>query len=403
MTEEVSDLVLKNNYLQSQAISILASRARSRTREYMHVVDRLETSGRLNREIEYLPTKQAIVERLERKEYLTRPEIATIVSYSKMALFDELVDGKLVDDAYLNNFLVNYFPQPLQKTYTKLMPEHRLSREIIATELANEIVNRMGPAFLQRLVEESGKNANLVAKAYLIVRDLFGVSDVWQRIAHLDRKIPVAEQYRMHIQSTNLIKHGTRWLLDKINARTDMQKTVDLYAQGAKAIYRQLPRNLGKEAQQKYKELRDHYASLGLNDRNAKRIASSDYLYSTLDIVEIADKTQADVSKAAQTYAKLGQKLNLHWLHDEILQLKVQGQWQAMARNSLRDQAFDLHRQLTKKIITDKKSSGDTNLWLTARANKTSYLKDMLTSIRELNKRDFSTLSVLVQELRELL
>jgi len=283
------------------------------------------------------------------------------------------------------------------------MPEHRLSREIISTQLANEIVNRMGPAFIPRLVEESGKDVNTAAKAYLIARDIFDMQDVWQRIEKLDTKISSTEQYKMYVNSSNLIKHGARWLIEHINSRSDIAKFVSLYSEGAKKIYKQLPRNLGKDFQYAYKLLRTHYSDIGIKDRHAKRIASTAFMYSALDIISVAEKTKAEVSATTQTYAKLGQVLNLDWLHNEIVRLKVSGQWQAMARNSLRDQAYKLHRDLTHKVISDKKAQGDVSIWLNKKSVKRAHLSNMLASIKELSKRDFSTLSVLVQELKQLL
>ena len=154
MTNEVGELVLVDNYHQTQAISIENARAAPMLEEHARFIDNLEAQNKLNRTIEYLPDPEEIAERMADKHGLTRPELAVIVSYSKMTLFEEIVDSSLLDDAFLMQFLVNYFPQPLRKKFLGNIIQHRLRREIIATVLTNQLINRLGPTFAQRLKEQ---------------------------------------------------------------------------------------------------------------------------------------------------------------------------------------------------------------------------------------------------------
>src|SRR5690606_21104816 len=194
MTDEVADLVLWDNYRQNQAISVMQRMSVSRLGSKQHFIRTLEAQGLLDRQIEFLPSDAEIAERKTRGIGLTRPELAVLLSYSKLVAYEELLRSDVPEHPYLSKELLRYFPQPLQQKYAKAMEQHRLKREIIATAVTNTMINRMGATFLMRMQEDSGRSFGEVAKAFTITRETLDARSLWIDIDALDGKVPESVQ-----------------------------------------------------------------------------------------------------------------------------------------------------------------------------------------------------------------
>jgi glutamate dehydrogenase len=189
MTDEVAHLVLENNYRQSLAISLIERMKDANREDLGRLMEALEATGQLNRKIEFLPSDSEFSERYANGRVLTRPEIGVLVSYAKLTLFDALIESDLPDDSYFQNMLLGYFPAKMRKTYSDAISTHRLRREIIATVLANNVVNRAGPGFIQRLVDATGASPANVVRAATIVEAGFDLNSLWSAVDALDNKI----------------------------------------------------------------------------------------------------------------------------------------------------------------------------------------------------------------------
>ena len=144
MTDEVAGLVLRHNYDQSQAITLIESRGLHASDNQHRLMKMLERSNRLNRSVEFLPDDEVMIERAQANHGLYRPELAVLLSYAKLWTYDEILATNLPDDPYLFEDLVEYFPTPLRDKYRDDIAKHRLRREIVATRLTNNMINRMG-------------------------------------------------------------------------------------------------------------------------------------------------------------------------------------------------------------------------------------------------------------------
>ena len=199
MTSEVSNLVLRDNYLHTQAITYVASRAGDLLDRQAGLIRMLERQGRLDREIEFFPNDESIEERLMARQGLTRPGISVLISYAKNWVYSELLNSDLPDDPILAADLERYFPSPLQKDYGPEIANHRLRREIIATQVTNGMVNRMSGATIAQLIESTGMPLGDIARAYLITRQVFGFLDMWEHIQKLDNKVDASIQTEMFL------------------------------------------------------------------------------------------------------------------------------------------------------------------------------------------------------------
>ncbi|MEH6473530.1 MAG: NAD-glutamate dehydrogenase domain-containing protein, partial [Halopseudomonas sp.] len=182
MTDQVAQLVLKNNYRQVQALSIAESHARKSIDEYIHLIDSMEASGKLNRELEFLPSRQQLLERRELGDGLTRPELSVLIGYTKIELKQALINSWITDDPYLAREMDSAFPARLLEAFPDAVRNHRLRREITATQIANDLVNRMGITYVHHLRQATGADHAQIAAAYLIAREVYGIDARWNAI-----------------------------------------------------------------------------------------------------------------------------------------------------------------------------------------------------------------------------
>src|SRR5581483_1903070 len=236
MTNEVASLVLRNNYLQSQAISTLELQARTRLAEYQSLIHSLERSGDLNRALEFLPADDEVAERRKRGWGLTRPELAVLLAYSKIWLNNHLLASDVPEDPYLSNELTRYFPAPIRERFGRTIVRHRLRREIIATATTNSLINRMGPTFVPRAQDETGADPAQIARAYTAAREIFDMRALWAQIEGLDNRVPAKVQYAMHFQTARLLRHMTYWLLAHRKQELHVDEAVAEFRKGVRQL-----------------------------------------------------------------------------------------------------------------------------------------------------------------------
>ncbi len=404
MTDEVAELVLRNNYLQSQAISTKESRAVERLRDHAFVVRALERSGDLNRALEFLPSDEEIAERRKTSEGFTRPELAITLSYSKIWLYRALIESDVPEDPFLSGELNRYFPAAMQKRFAERIRRHRLRREIIATAITNSLVNRMGPVFAIRAREDTGAQPAAIARAYSIAREVFNVRDLWSRIEALDNKMSAQTQYATMFDISQLLQHATYWYLSNHRNGLNIEGSVKRYAPRIGELSRELAGVLGAaEAAQHTADRKDLIAK-GAPESLAERLASLEPLHAALDVVDVATAARVPVLFGARVYYEMGERLGLSWLKQQIDSLAVDGHWQAVARGTLRDNLYALQRKLASAALAEKGGQPLARLdrWMQKRAEEIDYLKRVLIDMRTGANPDFATLSVALQSVRRI-
>jgi glutamate dehydrogenase len=248
MTEDVSQLVLANNYSQVQAISLANYEMEFRNKEYAGLISFLERGAGLIRDLEFLPSAEQLEERTAKQQYLTRPEISTVTSYVKMYLKQVLVNADYIDDGYLEKYLHDAFPASLAKKYQIEISKHPLKRELIATQLANFVVNLVGPSFIYRLVDSTGASANDVVKAAVMAKDIFDIEKYWLQIEALDYKVSANTQAAMMTRLTRLLRLATRWLLRHQEGVMGFAEVQKLFAGQINAVRMMYPQKLPPDA-----------------------------------------------------------------------------------------------------------------------------------------------------------
>jgi len=405
MTDDVAGLVLRNNYLQTQAISMMENHAVERINEHAVVLRALERHGGLNRELEFLPSDSAIEERRTAGKGFTRPELSLLVSYSKIVLYQSLINSSVPEDRFLARELESYFPKPLQKSFGELIPDHPLAREIIATLISNSVVNRMGPVFALRMQEETGAEPAKIARAYTICREAFGMREAWAEIEALDNVIHANVQYSMMFQTTRLLRHATQWVMQHYASPLNIEQIVSRLQPGITRVVKTLPNVLVGSLKSRYAETTGLYRDIGVPEAVAQRMAGLPAAYSALDIAEVGKQTGADVVRVAGIYFELGRALGLDWIMEQIEKLSVSGRWQAVARGTLRENLYSLQRSLTQQLLAAKTKDTPHELvtdWVSTVAARVAHLQRIINEMRSAGAMDFPTLSVALQEVRKL-
>ena len=404
MTEDVGQLVLRDNYLQSLAISLLQATAAERLGEHAHFIRSLELDGVLDRALEYLPSAEEIEDRRRAGQGLVRPELAMVLSYAKIALSAQLIQSDVPEDPYLGLELDRYFPPRLSRRYGKLLGEHRLKREIIVTATTNSIVNRMGPTFVARTQQDTGADAATVARAYSIAREVFEVRELWTAIERLDNKVATAVQYGMVHDTVGLIRQASYWLIQRHRSALGIEQQVARLRPGIRELARAPLQWLQGAERGAFEARGAELASAGVPAELARRIAACNALHSSLDIVELAGSRRITVEAAARAYFGIGSFFSLDWLRSHIEGLDIEGHWHAVARGSLREALFEAHRTLAQSVLEASRETDPVKAvekWLDRNRAAANHARAVINDIRAQTAAvDFASLSVALQAVR---
>src|SRR5919201_879160 len=407
MEDDVAELVLRDNYEQAQAISRSAALAGSMVEVHERYIRALEQSGVLNRELEYLPSDEVLGDRKAAGGGLTTPEFAILLSYTKIALSEELLASDLADDAYLSAELERYFPALLRERFGPQLHRHPLRREIIVSRVVNDLVNHAGTTFVFRLADETGAAAEDVVRAYTASREVFELRELWGEIEALDGRVSAETQIEMLLRSRVLLERSTRWLLRNRRRPLDIAATIAHFAPGAAAVSETLPMLLGPSERERAGTDAAALTAAGVPPALAEHAAHFESLVPALDIVEIAGSVGVDAASAAKVYFELGGRLELHWLRDQIIALPRDTRWDALARAALRDDVYAEQAALTAEVVragADGLSADErVEAWLSRNEIAVDRCLQVVADLRASGRPDLARLSVGAREGRNLI
>ena len=403
MTEEVGLLVLADNYYQTQSLSVSGERGEKLLDSHAGFIRALEKAGKLNRAVENLPGDEEIGERRLARRGLTAPERAVLLAYSKMTLYEDLLASALVDDEFVRAALVSYFPKLLRERHADAMARHPLKREIIGTVLVNTMINRTGAVFVHRMVEETGAAPDEVTRAFIIVREVFGLERLWERIDALDNKVAAKVQYEMLTEVGRLVVRGTLWFLRRRRERLPIAQVLEIFRPGVDALCRRVPTILSAGDRMAWNSSVAQLIGVGVERELAGSVATLGALYAALDVTEVAMEQKKSVESLAALYFALVGELELRWFGEKITSLPTDTTWQALARNALRDDLASQQRHLTASVSRLSESDDPETmlaLWREHYAPPINRLKAMTEELKRSGAVDLAVLSVLLRELR---
>ncbi len=406
MTDNVAELVLRNNYEQGQAISFATMRSPLTVEEYSRFMLQLKKAGQLDIKIEYLPDSSKVEERRSNQLGFVGPEIAILLSYSKNLLTAELLQFDLLNNDILIKYLEKEFPSEIIDKYYDEMLNHSLRKEIVATQLSNQIINRMGITYVKRLYDETGASTADIVSAHLIADKVFEFDALWKQIENLSG-VETAVQYSIMFDLVRLVRRSTRWFLRNGRENLDVNGNIDKFKDNLQNLWTSLEQLLPENEVEKLVELREKYREANIPDEIINKIITIRPLYSALDIIEIAIGNNLDVNFVAKSYYALGSCLSLAEFREKLSSNPVDDNWDALARAGIRDDIDYYQREivlgfLKNNEITEIDSVEIIEKWLENFSSLVIRWRSILADLRGSKSQEFTIFAVAVRELMDL-
>lgn len=354
MTDDVAQLVLKDNFWQNQVISLTHAQGYNLLDEQARLIRDLESEGLLNRALENLPDEKEIARRMADKQGLTRPELAVLLAYAKISLNHQLIQSELSDLGILQSRLLSYFPDRLQQPYQNEILNHPLRREITVTLFTNSLINRMGITFVHEMRRQLSVKALDVAKAYVIVRDLFNLISLWRDFEILEN-LSTGFQTGLMLTIYENVKRMTDWFLRFDANGRDVEEIIHFFKQDFLILQEGLYSFFPPTQYKVYEEQMEEYKQLGLPEALAERFLTLNSLVSVPDMILLSKELEVEVKLVAKVYFALGQQLGFDWLRKTALGLFGETHWSQDASHTLVEDFYNSQRALTKRVLTSGK------------------------------------------------
>ena len=407
MTDELAEHVLMDNYRQSMALTHCEHESAALLDEAVRFMRNLERAGSLDRQVEFLPDDETLDERRAAGLGLTRPELAVLLAYAKMTLYEDILESEVADDPLLVQDVGLYFPEPLRARFGDFVPAHRLRREISATYITNSLINRAGPTFINEMADKTGASPGEITKAYLITRQVFGLRELWADIEALDNKVSAQAQTEMNLDIFRLIRRGTLWMLRNGPQPLDLSIAINRFEPGIQALTRILDDRISSELKAIIVASAESYVEQGVPADLANRIASLDALFSGCDIVRIVAGGGYKVADVARVYFAIGERFGLDWLRGAAEALSTESEWQVMAISAIIDDLYAQQTAIATKVVDE--AGGDAaadaviEAWSSANGHRVNRAETIVGELKSSGSVDLAMLAVANREIRALL
>ena len=406
MTEDVSRLVLKNNYSQTRTLTLAEATSVEELDSYRRLMSSLEARGLLNREVEGLPTDEKIDELAGGGQGLSRPELAVLMAYVKITLFDDLMASDLPDDDLFATDFKNYFPTQLVDQFEDLMVDHQLRREIIATVLASRVIDLGGINFIHRLVENTGASVADITRAFVAAESAFGICALADRIDALDNQVSAAVQTTMYLNLRQFLRRQARWFLRYGLDQVSVQATISTFASDAQRLSLIIPDRLTLSAKHALLEKRKAVVEFGVEEGLAGAVALLNYMNSACDIIEVSRESTTSLEDTADLYFRVGDYFGLDNLRDQASMLVFPDHWDRLAIRRLMDDLLLQQRNLASLVLTSGDSSQAIDArfedWCHHHAEITERTKSLLSEMSAGSGIGVAKLTLASNQIREL-
>ncbi|WP_063693266.1 NAD-glutamate dehydrogenase [Bradyrhizobium stylosanthis] len=372
MTDEVGALVLRNNYLQTLALSLAERKGVAETGFLTRLMQSLEQRGLLSRAVEFLPDDAVLAERTRRGQFLTRPELAVLLAYAKLTLYDDLLLTGVPDDPYLARRLSLYFPRELVGKFPAAVELHRLRREIIATSLANAVINRGGPACIVRLTDETDADIPTIVMAQVAVDAIYELRRLNDAIDALDTRIDGQLQLGLYATIQDLLISRMVWYVRNVDFKDGLEAVIGRFGPGVREIAASLDTTLPPDLQAARGKRRQELTDAGVPAGLAGELADLDALIAAPDIVTIAERTARAIGDAAATFFAAEANFRLDRIIAAARSVPANDYFERMAIDRAVEQIAGAERRLAADMLaTGQSGHAAVETWLAAHPEAT--------------------------------
>ncbi|HEX6351610.1 NAD-glutamate dehydrogenase [Actinophytocola sp.] len=413
MTDEVSALVLADNYSQNAVLGVSRAHSKEMLTVLARLVTDLEENSGLDRSLEALPTKAQFRDMDKRGDNLTSPELATLLAHVKLRLKHEMLTSELPDADVFARRLPEYFPTQLRKRFSDAVPQHPLSRQITTTLVVNEVVDGGGVSYAFRLAEEMNASATDAVRAFAAVTKIFDLPALWRQIQALDNIVPTNIADHMTLESRRLLDRASRWLLSNRPQPLAVGAEINRFHDVVAELVPEVPKLLrGAERDSVEKEMHKLVVEAVPEDL-ARQVASLLDCYPLLDVIEVAEladrdslDTERSPRETAELYYALSDHLSIDSMLTSISALERGNRWHALARLALRDDLYSSLRAITLDVLrqSDPGTTADEKIenWERSNARRINRSRESLEEIRSAGSPNLATLSVATRQVRSM-
>ena len=406
MQDQVAALVLHNNYRQARATSLATNQSLPYLNLYQNYLREIAKQGRIDRKLEFLPSDEDFANRRAIQKGLTLPETAILLAYSKIILKTDILHSDLVKDPYLQHYIEYAFPPILRKApYKNNFTHHRLSKEIMATQLSNAIVTDMGITFFYQMQNETRASLENIVRAYVIAVELFSLQSLREMIESL--AIPTNLQTEMVLNVVRLMRRSIRWLLRNYPKGISIEKAIELFSRGIKQLNdASLSFVLTPAEKSSIKEKSQKWLSAGVPSAVAHQVANTGAMYSALDIIKISHDMGAKILEVAHLYFQLSEILELNVLHERVNDYPAENHWMLFARSVAKGDIGLHQRTLTANLYQFNKKNNlpkdSLTEWLEKNKEVIKNWQTVVTDMKNTQILDFAILMTIIRELSDL-
>lgn len=395
MTDEVSALVLSNNYQQTLALSLARKRGLADIAHQARFMTALEARGLLDRAVETLPSPAALAEREARGEPLTRAELGVLLAYAKIVLFSDIVASDVPDEPHFDRDLMGYFPERMAKKFAGEIRDHRLRREIITRVVANDLVNRGGPSFVNRLQEATGRPAADVVRTFAVVRDGFALPVLYKEIDALDNQIDGQTQLDLYQSVSRLIFVTSGWYLKNEAGSAPLGQRIAELQEARKALEPKLVSLLPAFSRERIEERRQGLFKGGAPEKLAGQLALAEVAELIPDVALTARTANADIVSAAKAFFAVSDAFRIPRVEEAARSIMPPDYYDQLALSRATDTIGVARRGIAVAALTAHGAAVDpVAAWLEAGGERVARIRERLQALTEGGDITVSRLSV---------
>jgi glutamate dehydrogenase len=328
MTDDVADIVLEDNRLQTLALSIAEAGGAIALPAHVRTIELLEASGRLDRKVEGLASSEDLLRRVQENRGLTRPELSVVLSVSKLVLHEAAGELHLADDPLLEPQLFEAFPAPMRKAHAAAIRAHRLRHEIIATKVANRLVNRLGPGVAFDMTEEEGASLQQVVSAFLVAERLLDLDKLWEEIENA--QLPETVRIELFSIAASSIRSHVSDILRAAAGEMQVSALCRTLEPGVRKIAVAATRLIRTEVRNEAAARRDRLLALGASDDIVRGLVRLYELDGVFGLAALASRHHVDELAVTRAYTRLGEALGLDWAQQQVDRFVPADQWERL-------------------------------------------------------------------------
>jgi glutamate dehydrogenase len=403
MTDEVADKVLRNNYLQTLAISLGEARGLADLGFQARLMTALENSGLLDRDIEQLPYDTAIAERRRGRQPLTRPELAVLLAYAKISLYHELMASSVIDDPYLSGVLASYFPRSMRTRFTDEIQGHPLRREIIATALANAGINRGGSTVIVRLKEETGRSTADIAYAFAAATGAFRLNEFYRTVDALDGKMNGQRQLSLYLLIQDVLRRQTAWFLRFADFGDGLSSAIERYRSGLDTLTEAIESIFDEWLVGRLEETQNRLSSPDMPQGLARRFAVLQALTDGPDIIALSIRLGRPELEIARLFLRVSSHFRVDELRAASEPLTHGDHFDRLAVSSTLGAIASAQRAMVEKMyVAAEGATPDFESWRSINEKAVARARTNIDEILNGSQLTLAKLTVAVAHLREL-